>query len=144
MAAWREQPGGAPSPGEGRRDEDRSHLTVVEGDQRLNWRRGILVGTTLISFLILLAILAVLVLTSTDWGRERVRRFAVNALGGMLDGQVKIGRLEGNLLSGVTVKDFTITDSAGKPFIAVESMSSRYSVLSLFRKRIWLDQVYVV
>jgi autotransporter translocation and assembly factor TamB len=124
MAAWREQPGGAPSPGERPRDDDRSHLTVVEGQQPLNWRRGILVGAALISLLILIAITAVLVLTSTDWGRERVRRFAVNALGGMVHGQVKIGRLEGNLLSGVSVRDFTIADSAGKPFIAVESATS--------------------
>jgi translocation and assembly module TamB len=144
MAAWREQPGGAPSPGERPRDDDRSHLTVVEGQQPLNWRRGILVGAALISLLILIAITAVLVLTSTDWGRERVRRFAVNALGGMVHGQVKIGRLEGNLLSGVSVRDFTIADSAGKPFIAVESATSKYSVLSLLRRRLWLDQVYVV
>ena len=44
----------------------------------------------------------------------------------------------------LTVHDLTITDSAGKPFIAVESASSKYSVMSLLRKRIWLDQVYVV
>jgi hypothetical protein len=86
----------------------------------------------------------VLVLTDTDWGRERVRRFAVDAIGGMLHGQVKIGRLEGNLLGGVTVHDFTISDTAGKPFIAVESMSTRYSLMSLLRRRVWLDQVYVV
>ncbi|HEY6828632.1 MAG TPA: translocation/assembly module TamB domain-containing protein [Gemmatimonadaceae bacterium] len=144
MAAWRDQPGGAPSPGRGQRDEDRTQLSVVEGEQPLNWRRGILVGTALISCLILLAIIAVLVITSTDWGRERVRRFAVDALGGMVHGRVTIGRLDGNLLSGVTAHDVTITDSAGKPFIAIESVSSRYSVMSLLRKRIWLDQVYVV
>ena len=142
MAAWREQPGGARPPGEP--DEERRHLSVVEGDQRLNWRRGILVGTALISLLLLIAILGVLVFTSTDWGRERVRRYAVDALSGMLRGRVTIGRLEGNLLSGVTVHDFTITDSAGKPFIAIESASSKYSVMSLLRKRVWLDQVYVV
>jgi translocation and assembly module TamB len=143
MAAWREQPGGTPAPAPGN-DDDRSHLTVVEGDQRLNWRRGILVGTMLISGLILIAIIAVLVLTDTDWGRERVRRYAVNVVSGMIHGRVTIGRIEGNLLSGMTVRDITITDSAGKPFIAVESMSTKYSVMSLLRKRIWLDQVYLV
>ena len=142
MAAWREQPGGAPSPG--RREDDRAQLSVVEGDQRLNWRRGILVGTMLISGLVLIAIVSVLVLTSTDWGRERVRRYAVNVLSGMVHGRVTIGHIEGNLLSGVSVRDITVTDSAGKPFVAVESMSTKYSVMSLLRKRIWLHQVYVV
>ncbi len=144
MAAWREQPGGAPSPGDKQRDEDRDRFSVVEGDQRLNWRRGILVATMLLSGLILIAIIAVLVITSTDWGRERVRRFAVGAVSGMVHGRVTIGRIEGNLLSGVTIHDIAITDSAGKPFIAVESMSTKYSVMSLLRKRVWLDQVYVV
>ena len=64
MAAWREQPGGRRSAADARRTASEATSRVVEGDQRLNWRRGILVGTMLISGLILIAIIAVLVLTA--------------------------------------------------------------------------------
>ena len=45
----------------------------------------------------------------------------MDAVGG-IPRPVTIGRIEGNLLSGMTARDITITDSAGKPFIAVESI----------------------
>src|SRR6185437_5452763 len=113
--------------------------------QRLNWRRGILVGASLISALILIAIIAVLVLTGTDWGRERVRRFAQNQINGMIHGKATIGRLSGNLLVGMTVHDLAITDSAGEPFVAVESFKANYDILGLvFRKHIWIEDAVLV
>lgn len=114
------------------------------GAPPLNWRRGILVGAALVSCLILVAIIAALVFTGTDWGRERIRRYAQTSLNGMIHGRATIGRISGNLLTGMTVHDFTITDSAGHPFVAVESFSARYAVLSLLRKRIWLSDAVVV
>lgn len=113
--------------------------------ERLNWRRGILVGASLISALILIAIIAVLVLTGTDWGRERVRRFAQNQINGMIHGKATIGRLSGNLLVGMTVHDLAITDSAGEPFVAVESFKANYDILGLvFRKHIWIEDAVLV
>jgi translocation and assembly module TamB len=117
-------PGGAPAP--------------------LNWRRGILVGAALLSCLILVAIIAALVFTGTEWGRERIRRYAQSSLNGMIHGRATIGRISGNLLTGMTVHDFAITDSAGQPFVAVESFSARYAVLSFLRKRIWLTDAVLV
>ena len=145
MAAWR-------GPREGRegdkRDASQRTLSVSPGGvppgAPLNWRRGILVGAALISCLILIAIIGALVLTGTDWGRERTRRYAQNALNGMIHGRATIGRLSGNLLTGMTVHDLTITDSAGKPFVAVESFSADYAVLSFLRKRVWLNNAEVV
>ncbi len=113
--------------------------------QRLNWRRGILVGASLISAIILLAIIAVLVLTGTDWGRERVRRLAQNQLNSMIHGKATIGHLSGNLLVGLTVHDLAITDSAGEPFVAVESFKANYDIIGLiFRKRIWIEDALLV
>ena len=51
-----------------------------EDPNRLHWARAFFVGTSLILGLVLLAVLAVLVLTGTDWGRERVRRVAQNGV----------------------------------------------------------------
>ena len=113
-------------------------------DDRLHWGRGLVALVLSVSVLVLLAALVVLLMTGTDWGRERVRRYAQSSLNGMVHGRVRIGHLSGNLLTGMTVHDFVITDSAGAPFVAVESFSAKYSIMSLLRKRIWIDGAKVV
>ncbi len=131
-----------------RRDEDlgdaRGQLALVEDPNRLHWARAFFVGTSLILGLVLLAVLVVLVLTNTDWGRERVRRVAQNWVNAHIHGQARIGRISGNLLFGMTLHDVSITDSAGKPFVAAESFRGNYSIVALFRKRISVDRAVVV
>jgi translocation and assembly module TamB len=97
----------------------------------------------LLTFL-LIAVASTFVLTRTDWGRERVRRFVVSRLGGMAHGQVTIGRMSGNLLNGVTIESFSIRDSTGQPFLAAEKISARYSILELLTKKIDLHAVQLV
>jgi translocation and assembly module TamB len=113
-------------------------------DDKLRWGRGVVALALSISLLVLVAAVAVLVLTGTDWGRERVRRVAQNALAGMVHGKVRIGRLSGNLLTGMVVHNFAITDSAGAPFVAVESFTANYELMSLIRKHIWIDGAEIV
>src|ERR1044071_4817268 len=98
----------------------------------------------MIAALLLLAAIAVVVVTGTDWGRERVRRYAVGMINGMIHGKATIGQLSGNLLTGMTVHNIAITDSAGQPFIAVESFKANYELASLLRKRIWIREAVLV
>lgn len=94
--------------------------------------------------LIAIAFVSVLVLSGTDWGRERVRRFMLSQLQGVVHGQVTIGRVRGNLLTGATIDAFAIRDSAGQPFVAAEQVSARYSILDLITRKIDLHAVTVV
>jgi len=110
----------------------------------LRWGRGLLVFVSILFGLAALAVLAVYVVTGTDWGRERVRRYAQDALASVVHGNVQIGRLSGNLLMGMTAHNVAITDSAGQPFVAVESFSANYSVISLLQKRIWIANAELV
>ena len=104
--------------------------------------RGLIIAATVIVSLVVLVVAAVYVLSGTDWGRERVRSFAQNTLnGGIVHGHATIGRLSGNLLTGITAHDVAITDSAGHPFVAVESFTADYSIIGLIKKHIWLDNV---
>ena len=142
MSAWRHDRGansGAPGPNRGD-----ATAPVRPSPEPLNWRRGILVGASLIATLVLLAVIAVYVITATDWGHERVRRFAQTTLNGMIHGKATIGGLSGNLLTGFTVHNIVITDSAGQPFIAVESFKGNYEIASLLRKRIWIRDAVLV
>ncbi len=113
-------------------------------DDRLRWGRGFLVGLSMLLGLGLLAVVAVYVVTSTDWGRERVRRIGQSFIGSMVHGNVKIGRLSGNLLTGMTIHDFSITDSSGAPFATVESFTATYSIVSLLRKHVWIEDAVIV
>lgn len=109
--------------------------------QGLRWGRAFATLVGIVVGLALLALLTVWALTSTDWGRERVRRYAVKWLGGQAHGQVHIGKVTGNLLRGAVFHDVVITDSAGKPFVAADSVSAKYRFLSFFDRRIFLDDV---
>jgi translocation and assembly module TamB len=90
---------------------------------------------------VILAVVAVWMLTNTDWGRERVRRYAVDALQGSTHGIVKIGALHGDLLRGATLVNISITDSAGRPFLEADSLSGRYTLRSFLTKKLWLRDV---
>ncbi|HEX5971339.1 MAG TPA: translocation/assembly module TamB domain-containing protein [Gemmatimonadaceae bacterium] len=94
-----------------------------------------------LSVIFVLGVAAVWVLTNTDFGRERVRKFALGALQGATHGIVRIGALHGNLLTGATLVDVSITDSAGRPFLAADSLSGRYVLRGFLSKRIYLDDL---
>lgn len=96
---------------------------------------------TVLLGIVAIAGIVVLVLTSTEWGHERVRRFALSQLQGRVHGRVSIGRLSGNLISGMTVHDLAISDSAGEPFLAAQEASARYALGALLGKKIWLTDV---
>jgi hypothetical protein len=91
-----------------------------------------------------IAFVSVLVLSRTDWGRERVRRFVLAQLQDIVHGQVTIGRVSGNLLTGATIDAIAIRDSLGQPFVAAERVSARYSIMDLLTRRIDLRSVRIV
>lgn len=111
--------------------------------QRRSTKALAIVGGS-IALLAVLAITAVVVITNTDWGRERVRRVLVSQLQKeATGGRVHIGRITGNLLQGMTVHDLVITDTAGAPFVAVDSLRAGYAVRTLWRRQIDLDDVFL-
>jgi len=93
---------------------------------------------------LLLIVAAVLVLSNTDWGRERVRRIVLRVLEGPVHGTVQIGRIDGNLLSGFVLRDVAIRDSAGNPFVTAAEMRTRYGLRSLLKKRVELADLALV
>jgi hypothetical protein len=100
--------------------------------------RGLVMG---LGALVLLAILGVFILTNTPWGREQVRGFAEAQLNEIVEGQVEIGRIDGNLLRGGTVRDLTIVDLEGRPFLSAAEVEWRHSLSDLVRQRIVLTRL---
>ena len=96
-----------------------------------------------VAVLVLLVVGAVLGLTNTDFGRERVRRIAVNAMNKSIHGTTRIGRIDGDLLRGITLYDVSITDSAGAPFFASPMVQARYTIGNFLSKHIIINALGV-
>jgi hypothetical protein len=62
----------------------------------------------------------------------------------VVHGKTTIARVSGGMLSNVTFEKVVITDSAGAPFISVDSLTTDYSISDLFRKRILLEHAVFV
>ncbi len=96
-----------------------------------------------LSVVAILAVVSVWVLSNTDFGRERSRRFVVNLIQAQTHGIVRVESLHGNLLSGATAIRVSITDSAGNPFLKADSISLRYVVRNFFSDRLDFSDVVV-
>ncbi|MGH7711880.1 MAG: hypothetical protein ACREOG_11390, partial [Gemmatimonadaceae bacterium] len=94
--------------------------------------------------LALLAVGGLLLLSRSDFGRSRVRLFALDALRSSVNGTVEIGRIEGNLLGNFSLADVRITDSAGQPFLSAERVAARVNATALLSKRVAVSELTLV
>ena len=79
-----------------------------------------------------LVLLGVVLLLQTDWGTNRIRLMVTGRLNDMLtEATVEIGRLDGNILSTMTVNDVRLHGEDGSVLIHVESVTARYRLLPL-------------
>ena len=104
---------------------------------------GTVLKTLAIAVIVILVLgaAALLIITQTDFGHERVRRFAVTGINDVTHGIAHIGAVSGNLLTGFTLSDVTITDSAGEPFVSVDTVTTRYDLRALLSQRIVLTDL---
>ncbi|HET6761656.1 MAG TPA: hypothetical protein VFH13_06120, partial [Gemmatimonadaceae bacterium] len=92
----------------------------------------------------LLLLGAAFLLTNSDWGHERVRRYVVGLIQDNSHGIVHIGSVTGNLLNGITLHDVVITDSARAPFVKADEIWAKYSLGTLRGKRLEFNEVKLV
>ena len=105
------------------------------------WVLGVVLA---VAILAVVGLGALWVVTSTSWGHERVRNYALNSLRSAVHGRVTIGEVSGDLLHGVTLRDVSIADSTGAPFVNVQSVSTNYAIGDLWQKRLLLDHAVFV
>ena len=107
-------------------------------------RRTRNIGLASFAIISIVAVVVVLVLTQTDFGRRRVLAFGLDQLARRVNGSVRVGRIHGNLLTGARLVDVVITDSAGRPFLKTDTLELRYSLRSIVRQRLMLSDVRIV
>jgi translocation and assembly module TamB len=101
----------------------------------------------LIAGLVVVALLlvgAAYLVTNSDWGRERIRRYVLGLIQNNSHGIVHIGSVTGNLLHGVTLHDVVITDSARAPFVKADEIWAKYSLNTLRGKKLEFNDVKLV
>jgi len=108
-------------------------------------RRVVVSGIAVFVLLGFIALALLLVVSNTDFGRERVRRIAEGAIQGAANhGVARLGRVSGNLLEGFTIADVSITDSSGAPFLVADTVSLNYGLRALLLRRLELSDIRLV
>ena len=85
---------------------------------------------------IALGALIVLVLASTPWGNERVRRVLVSQVNKRITGELTIDRLRGNLLSGGSFSKVQLLDSLKHPVFTARGVKVQYGLMAALGGRI--------
>lgn len=93
------------------------------------WLRRALIALVIAIPLIALAVVMVI---RSDWAREKVRGLAESQAAKYLDGELRVGRVSGSLLQGVTLEDVRFTRSGTTAFSAAR-VEVQYDAWSLIR-----------
>ena len=83
-----------------------------------------------------LGVLIVLVLATTPWGNERVRRLIVSQANKRITGELSIDRLRGNLLSGATLTNVQLLDSLKHPVFAARGVKVEYGLMAALSRKV--------
>ena len=83
---------------------------------------------------VVLLVAAGLIATQTAWFRDWARGFGERQAARLLNGQLSIGRLDGNLWSGATLTDVRITQD-GREVVRVERVRVTYRVRQLLSRQ---------
>jgi uncharacterized protein involved in outer membrane biogenesis len=107
-------------------------------------RRAAKIVLIAIATILAVVVIAVVVITGTSPGHDFVRKRALAILSERANGIVRIGDVSGNLLTGITLADVSISDSSGTPLFVAERASARYDLVSFARKKVVLTSVTLV
>jgi autotransporter translocation and assembly factor TamB len=100
--------------------------------------RNVLLG---VGALVLLLAIVVVVLATTPWGNERVRRIVVAQGNDRLTGTLDVQRLRGNLFTGATLTGVSVMDSAKRPVFSARRVKVDYALLPLLRRRVVIEKL---
>lgn len=95
---------------------------------------GVLIGASV-------GVLAVLVLSQTRWGHERVLGFTLRTVSEQLDGTLRIERLSGNLLSGARLYGVSLLGPDDDLFLRADSAFVAYNLRTITGDEIVIDRL---
>src|SRR5574339_170507 len=91
-----------------------------------------------------LAIVGGMLWLQTRWGGEFVRGQIETRLGAAVHGTVRLGRVRGGILKGITIEDLVIEGEDGVPFLRAGTVRASYRIAPRLDKRSAVDRVQLV
>jgi autotransporter translocation and assembly factor TamB len=101
------------------------------------WTLRIAIGV--VGTLVLIAV-AALIVVHTDWGRERVRARAEQAVAASFPG-ARIGRVEGSVLGEFVVRDIELHAADGSFEVSAATVRARVGLFALLGKTVHVDHL---
>jgi hypothetical protein len=80
---------------------------------------------------LLIGVGILLLFTQTPWGRGQVLAATVETIGGRINGQLIVQRMEGNLITGAQLYGLELRDPDGEPLLVAERAYLRYRLATL-------------
>ena len=102
-------------------------------------RRSLQVVALICTLVVGAASMAIIV-TQTTWFKEWLRGFIVRQAEDYVNGQLHIGRLDGNLFFGVELEDVDITQN-GRTIVGVKDLGLDYNVFTFLGGDVVLDDI---
>ncbi|MEP7304641.1 MAG: translocation/assembly module TamB domain-containing protein [Acidobacteriota bacterium] len=90
--------------------------------------------------LIVTATTAAVIVTQTAWFKGWLRGYAVRQANHYLDAELSIGRLGGNLFSGIALEQVTLS-MHGEQVVAIESMAVTYNIPEMIRNGVSIARI---
>jgi autotransporter translocation and assembly factor TamB len=90
------------------------------------------------------AVVGGMVWLRTQWGHEFVRGQIESRLDAAVHGSVRLGGVEGDVLTGIVLHDLVIEAEDGVPLLVAETARARYSLRPFLDKRIAVDEIRLI
>ncbi|MBA3454927.1 MAG: translocation/assembly module TamB domain-containing protein [Deltaproteobacteria bacterium] len=106
----------------------------------LRWLKRIVLGTLALA---IVAVIAVLIVLHTDWGRNLVREQIEATLLENFPGGARVGKLEGSVFGTLVVTDIVVFDMDHGPLVKVGSVKLELELLPLLTKTAHIDRLLI-
>lgn len=103
-----------------------------------------LVSAAVLLTIVILVLGTGLVVTHTDYGRGKIRNFAVPLLQSQFpNAKIYVGKVEGSLIGGVTIDTIAIRDSRGELFASTGRVTLEWNWRDLIDNRLFIQRAHV-
>ena len=106
--------------------------------------KWVAIGIVVLMVVIVGAVLGGLLWLRSSWGHGFVRGQIESRIEAAMIGDVRLGGVEGDVLSGVMLQDFALVDPQGVPLIAAERVIVEYALRPFFDRRIVIGRVRLI